>query len=63
MEVFAIHRAAELSPNKPPCICAKVVVDLCGKEKNDEFHSYGNHISAKFILKSIENFFSVEPQF
>lgn len=63
MEVFAIHRAAELSPNKPPCICAKVVVDLCGKEKNDEFHSYGNHISAKFIMKSIKNFFSVDPQF
>ena len=63
MEVFSIHRAAELSPNKPPCICAKVVVDLCGKDKNDELHSYGNHISAKFILKSIENFFSVETKF
>lgn len=57
MEVFAVQRAAELSPHKPPCICAKTVVDLCDKRKNDELHGYGSYISAKFLIKAISNFF------
>lgn len=57
MEVYAIHRAAELSSAKPPCICAKTVVDLCDKKKNDDLHSYGSYISARFLIKAISNFF------
>lgn len=58
MEVFAVHRAAELSPHKPICISAKTVVDLCKIDKNDELHQYGSHISAKFMIKAIADFFS-----
>jgi nucleoside phosphorylase len=58
MEVFAVQRAAELSPHKPPCICAKAVVDLCDQNKSDDIHSYGSYISAKFLIKAINNFFS-----
>ncbi len=57
MEVFAVQRAAELSPHKPPCICAKTVVDLCDKEKSDNFHLYGSYISAKFLIEAVNNFF------
>lgn len=58
MEVFAVQRAAELSPHKPPCICAKTVVDLCDQNKGDDIHSYGSYISAKFLIKAVKNFFS-----
>lgn len=58
MEVFAVQRAAELSSHNPPCICAKTVVDLCDSEKGDNIHSYGSYISAKFLIKAIDNFFS-----
>jgi nucleoside phosphorylase len=58
MEVFAIQRAAELSAHKPPCICAKTVVDLGDLDKDDKIHSYGSYISARFIIKAIEDFFS-----
>lgn len=58
MEVFALHRAAELSLSKPSCICAKTVVDLCDKKKDDKLHSYGSYISAKFMIKAIQNFFA-----
>jgi nucleoside phosphorylase len=58
MEVFAVQRAAELSPYKPPCICAKTVVDLCKSDKNDDIHPYGSYISAKFLTKAISNYFS-----
>lgn len=57
MEVFAIHRAAELSPHKPVCICAKTVVDLCDKRKNNDLHVYGSYISARFMTKAIADFF------
>lgn len=57
MEVFAIHRAAELSPHKPPCICAKTVVDLCDSKKDDSIHNYGAYISAKFLIEAIKDFF------
>jgi nucleoside phosphorylase len=58
MEVFSIHRAAELATNKPPCVCAKTVVDLCGIGKDDQLHAYGSYISAQFMIKAISNFFS-----
>jgi nucleoside phosphorylase len=58
MEIFAVHRAAELSPRRPPCICAKTVVDLCDSGKDDDLHSYGSYISAKFMLKAIRDYFS-----
>lgn len=58
MEVFAVQRAAELSSHNPPCICAKTVVDLCDSEKGDNIHSYGSYISAKFLIKAINNFFA-----
>lgn len=57
MEVFAIHRAAELSMAKPSCICAKTVVDLCDAEKSDNLHKYGSYISARFMLLAIKDFF------
>ncbi|GLH42650.1 hypothetical protein RS3R6_22330 [Pseudomonas atacamensis] len=58
MEVFAIHRAAELCAHKPCCICAKTVVDLCDAVKSDELHAYGSYISAKFMVKAIRDYFS-----
>lgn len=58
MEIFAVHQAAELSPRRPPCICAKTVVDLCNSGKDDDLHSYGSYISAKFMVKAIHDFFS-----
>lgn len=57
MEIFALQRAAELSIHKPSCICAKTVVDLCDKNKNDNLHSYGSFISARFIISAINDFF------
>jgi len=61
MEVFAVQRAAELSPHKPPSICAKTVVDLCNKDKGDDIHAYGSYISAKFLIKAVNNFFTRRP--
>lgn len=58
MEVFAIHRAAEQSPYRPPCITAKTVVDLCDADKDDDLHLYGSFISAKFVIEAINDFFS-----
>lgn len=58
MEIFALQRAAHLSVSNPPCICAKVVVDLCNEEKNDKIHYYGSFISARFVLKAIEDHYS-----
>ena len=58
MEVYAIHRAAELSLARPSCICAKTVVDLCNKEKSDGLHLYGSYISAKFLITAVGDFFS-----
>jgi nucleoside phosphorylase len=60
MEVFAIHRAAELSASRPVCICAKTVVDLCNQAKHDDLHAYGSYISAKFMLLALESHL-VEP--
>jgi nucleoside phosphorylase len=56
MEVFAILRAAELSSKKPRCVCAKTVVDLCNEDKGDDIHSYGAYISAKFLIKAVDQF-------
>lgn len=61
MEIFAVQKAAELSPYKPPCICAKTVVDLCNENKSDNIHLYGSYISAKFLIKAINNFFIQAP--
>jgi nucleoside phosphorylase len=61
MEIYAVQRAAELSPYKPPCICAKTVVDLCNKDKADDIHAYGSYISAKFLIKAVNNFFTRRP--
>lgn len=58
MEIFAIQRAAELSKNKPSCICAKTVVDLCDAAKADDLHAYGSYISAKFVILAVEDYFS-----
>lgn len=58
MEVFAVQRAAQLSPNNPPCICAKTVVDLGDKKKNDNIHAYGSYVSARFLIKAVDRFFS-----
>ena len=57
MEVFGVHRAAELSPLKPACVCAKTVVDLGDKKKGDRLHPYGSYISAKFLILALEDFF------
>lgn len=58
MEVYAIKRAAELSVKKPPCICAKTVVDLGTSVKNDRLHTYGSYISAKFLIAALSTLFS-----
>lgn len=58
MEVYALKRAAEISPFKPICICAKTVVDLCDQDKGDDIHIYGSFISAKFIIKALNHLFS-----
>ena len=57
MEIFAIQRAAELSVNKPSCICAKTVVNLCDSDKSDALHKYGCYISARFVILAIKDFF------
>lgn len=57
MEVFGVQRAAELSPLKPPCICAKTVVDLGDKKKGDKIHAYGSYISAKFVIRALQDHF------
>lgn len=57
MEVFAIHRASSLSPFQPPCICAKTVVDLGDPAKGDDLHAYGAYISARFLIRSVEDYF------
>lgn len=57
MEVFALHRASELSCVRPACISAKTVVDLCDAQKGDDLHPYGSYISAKFLIRSIANHF------
>lgn len=59
MEIFAIQRAAELSSVKPVCLCAKTVVDLCNAEKEDKIHLYGSFVSARFVLKALEHYFSI----
>lgn len=58
MEIYAVQRSAQLSLHNPPCICAKTVVDLCNNEKNDNLHAYGSYISAKFLIKAINNYFT-----
>lgn len=58
MEIFAVHRAAELSIGRPKCVCAKTVVDLCDNSKNDDLHLYGSYISAKFMIKAIRRLFT-----
>jgi nucleoside phosphorylase len=57
MEVFALHKASEISCVRPACISAKTVVDLCDSEKADNLHQYGSFISAKFLVKAISNHF------
>ncbi|EGR2041083.1 hypothetical protein ACPF4M_003008 [Vibrio cholerae] len=58
MEIYAIQQAAKLSQFTPKNICAKVVVDLCDNNKNDELHAYGSFVSAKFLIRSIDKIFS-----
>ena len=58
MEVFAVQRAAELSPHRPPSISAKTVVDLCDQAKSNDLHAYGSFISAQFLILAIKEFFS-----
>ena len=57
MEIYAIHRAAHLSNSQPDVLCAKVVVDLADKEKNDDIQAYGCYVSAKFVSRAIQHFF------
>lgn len=58
MEVYAVHRAAQIASCKPDFICAKTVVDLADGEKSDELQPYGCVISAKFIVDFIERYFT-----
>lgn len=57
MEVYAIHRAAHISSCKPDVICAKTVVDLANGEKDDELHTYGCIVSARFIVEILQAYF------
>ena len=58
MEVYAIHRAAEISQYSPKVICAKTVVDLATGEKDDKLQPYGCYISAKFVVEAISAYFN-----
>jgi nucleoside phosphorylase len=58
MEIYAIQQAAKISQYNPENICAKVVVDLCDADKNDNLHAYGAFVSANFLIKAISRFFS-----
>lgn len=60
MEVFAIHRAAQLASNPPEVLCAKVVVDLADSDKNDNFQEYGCYTSSKFILHVLKEYFRLD---
>ena len=60
MEIYSIQQAAKISQYTPENICAKVVVDLCDSNKNDDLHAYGAFVSAKFLIKAIGRFFSNE---
>lgn len=62
MEVFSVQRAAELSPEKPACICVKTVVDLGQEQKDDKLHRYGAYVSAKFVVQAIAQFFLSFPE-
>ena len=58
MEVYSIHRAAHLASCRPDVLCAKVVVDLANKEKDDRLHDYGSYVSAKFMIATLQEYFS-----
>ncbi|MNS29497.1 nucleoside phosphorylase [Brevundimonas sp. P7753] len=58
MEVYALHRAAHLASCKPDFICAKVVVDLAGSEKDDDLQPYGCMISARFVVELLARYFA-----
>lgn len=60
MEIYAIHRAAQISSRKPDVICAKVVVDLAGGEKDDRLQPYGCAISARFIVEALNKYYHRE---
>lgn len=57
MEVYAIHRAAHLASSEPDVVCAKVVVDLANKDKNDRIHAYGCYVSSRFVIEAIADYF------
>lgn len=58
MEIYALHRAAHLAKCRPEIICAKTVVDLGSRGKDDALQAYGCHISARFIVEAVASFFS-----
>jgi adenosylhomocysteine nucleosidase len=61
MEIYAIHRAAHVAHCKPDVLCAKVVVDLAGGDKNDSLHAYGSTVSAKFVIEALTSYFGRHP--
>ncbi|WEK51823.1 MAG: response regulator [Candidatus Kaistia colombiensis] len=54
MEIYGFHRAVELSAQNPQSFSAKVVVDKADQSKGDELHEYGCYVSAKFVMRGIE---------
>lgn len=58
MEVYAVHRAAHLASCKPDFICAKVVVDLAGSDKDDDLQPYGCTVSARFVVELLTRYFA-----
>ncbi|WP_156028738.1 hypothetical protein [Sphingobium chlorophenolicum] len=60
MEIYAVHRAVQISACRPELICAKTVVDLAGGDKNDQLQPYGCAISAKFVVEALGRYFGRE---
>jgi len=58
MEIFGIHRAAQVAHCEPEVLCAKTVVDLAGADKNDLLQPYGGTISARFIVAALGSYFN-----
>lgn len=59
MEMYALYEAASKAMTKPLFFGAKCVVDLGDENKNDDFHSIGCSISARFVTSFIANYLEV----
>ena len=54
MEMYGALRAIEIANHDTVCFGAKTVVDYLDAEKNDDVHEFGARVSARFVIKAIE---------